>query len=238
MERRVVIFSPAEFLQAFREYGVETGKPLPEAPPAKIAFEPVHEVALTLSFPPGSPGTKDGVISFTQEDALTALIRFCGSHNVPLPLAMAKKRLTSFKDGCALMIELGAPVLQGMIIDDHAMMRNIIGKMLNPLGPTQTIEASGGAEALQLIQSGGFKPDLIICDLHMSPMNGVGFLKALRGDQEHPYCCTPVLILTAEKSGQAQEMACQAGASRVLQKPISPKILALHIKQICGHWDI
>ncbi|MEQ8666914.1 MAG: response regulator [Rhodospirillales bacterium] len=105
-----------------------------------------------------------------------------------------------------------------MVIDDQPAMRAIIGRLLHQQGLGNVIEAENGLHAIRLLGGGKVaKPDVIICDLYMDEMDGMEFVEQLRRHRNQ----TPVLILTAEKNAAMHDLALQAGANKVLTKPIS-----------------
>jgi two-component system, chemotaxis family, chemotaxis protein CheY len=50
LERRVLVFPRADFLDAMRRYGERVGKVMPDAAPEHIHFDPSQDVALAVSF--------------------------------------------------------------------------------------------------------------------------------------------------------------------------------------------
>jgi len=79
-----------------------------------------------------------------------------------------------------------------LVVDDLAIFRDPITLCLRSEG-YQTLSASNGREALNLLQSK--TPDLIILDLAMPTMDGITFLKHLRSDPQ--WAKLPVILLTA-----------------------------------------
>ena len=76
--------------------------------------------------------------------------------------------------------------------------------------------AKDGLEALEKIKS-GFKPDLILTDVHMPNMDGLEFIRNVRPILRF----TPILVLTTESQGAKREQAKKLGATGWLVKPIS-----------------
>lgn len=81
-----------------------------------------------------------------------------------------------------------------LIIDDDIVFRQTLGDMLKAEG-LAIVEAGDGKEGLSVHEAE--KPDLIMLDIEMPELDGIGFLKALRNDQNAK---TPVLI-TSNRSG-------------------------------------
>jgi CheY-like chemotaxis protein len=236
VERRVIVFPRADFLDAIRRYGERIGKNLPDTAPDMLSFDPAQDIALTIRFPAVFAGGSAKDFVFSRDDVGQALTIYCREHRVPLPKTAAKQ-LEKFKDGAALTMLIGGGGLQILIIDDQEVMRSIIKKLLVKANPAQIYEASDGVKALDMLRSGDVDPDVIICDLHMDNMNGIEFLRTLRADKGNLNSRKPVLILTGDKSEQAHEITRQVGASKVLTKPIGPDELIRQLNLVQGYFE-
>ncbi|MBI3444035.1 MAG: response regulator [Magnetospirillum sp.] len=236
LERRAIVFPRADFLDAMRRYGERIGKNLPDTAPDLLSFDPAQDIALTIRFPAIFAGSTPKDFVFSREDVGQALTVYCREHKVPLP-KNATKQIEKFKDGAVLNMQIGGGGLHIMIIDDQEVMRNIIKKLLGKANPSQLSEAGDGVKALDMLRSGDFDPDVIICDLHMENMDGIEFLRALRTDKGNVNSRKPVLILTGDKSEQAHEITRQVGASKVLTKPIGADDLIRQINLVRGHFE-
>ena len=236
IERRVILFPRADFLDAIRRYGERIGKAMPDTPPDNILFDPAQDVALAIRFPAEFVNASAKDFTFSREDVGAALMTYLREHKVPLPKT-AEKKIEKFKDGAALTMQVGNPGLHVLIIDDQEVMRNIIKKLLAKANPAQITEAGDGVAALEMLRSGDVDPDVILCDLHMEKMDGIEFLRALRADRSNLNSRKPVLILTGDKSEQAREITRQVGASKVLTKPIGAEDLIKEIMLVRGYFE-
>ena len=236
LERRVIVFPRADFLDAMRRYGERIGKHLPDTAPDMLGFDPSQDIALTIRFPTVFAGGTPKDFVFTRDDVGQALTIYCREHRVPLP-KNATKQIEKFKDGAALSMQIGGGGLHILIIDDQEVMRTIIKKLLAKASPSQISEAGDGVKALEMLRSGEVDPDVIICDLHMDNMGGIEFLRTLRAEKGNINSRKPVLILTGDKSEQAHEITRQVGASKVLTKPISADDLIRQINLVRGHFE-
>lgn len=237
LERRVIVFSRADFLDAMRRFGERADKHLLDTPPDNFHFEPSQDVALAVTFPPVGRNPVPLRVTFSREEVGQALTQYCRDHKVPLP-RNASKLVEKYKDGAALTIQLGEPGLHVMVVDDQEMVRAIVKKSLAKAHPSQVFEASNGKEALELLAHAEVEPDVIICDLHMDVMDGHEFLRQLRADKASRNCRKPVLILTAEKDEQIFETSRQLGASKVLPKPIAPDELIRQLMLARGYFEL
>jgi two-component system chemotaxis response regulator CheB len=103
-----------------------------------------------------------------------------------------------------------------LIVDDSAMMRNLIGRMIEETpGLVVAEKAMNGNFALQKIPRAN--PDIIILDLEMPEMNGIEFLQ----ERKKQGIKIPVVILSsiAEKGAKITMEALALGANDFIQKP-------------------
>jgi two-component system chemotaxis response regulator CheY len=115
-----------------------------------------------------------------------------------------------------------------LILDDSATIRQIVKIYLMNEGLTIT-EAGDGESGLASVRSGEV-PHLVLADLKMPRLDGMGFLKALRNDaRTHK---VPVVILTGEKAPRIRETVLAAGALDVLYKPVTAPALQSAIRRI------
>ncbi|MDR0876475.1 MAG: response regulator, partial [Treponema sp.] len=103
-----------------------------------------------------------------------------------------------------------------LIVDDSALMRNLIGHMVDDTpGLVIADKAMNGIFALQKIPR--VNPDIIVLDLEMPEMNGIEFLK----ERKKQGIKIPVVILSsiAAKGAEITMEALSLGASDFIQKP-------------------
>ncbi len=100
--------------------------------------------------------------------------------------------------------------LRLVVADDHAVVRaGLVGLVGTASGIEVVGEAVDGAQAVQL--AGELNPDLVLSDLRMPVLDGVGVAEALRGR-------VPVLILTTYRSDRDIVRAIEAGAAGYVLK--------------------
>jgi len=106
--------------------------------------------------------------------------------------------------------------IQVLIVDDSALMRNLIGHMIEDTpGLAVAEKAMNGIFALQKIPR--VNPDIIVLDLEMPEMNGIEFLK----ERKKQGITIPVVILSsiAARGAEITMEALSLGASDFIQKP-------------------
>jgi two-component system chemotaxis response regulator CheY len=109
-----------------------------------------------------------------------------------------------------------------LVTDDSKAMRMIVVRTLRQAGfaGLEIIEAENGQVGLAL--AGTERPDLILSDWNMPEMNGIDFLRALRGSGS----TTPFYFVTSEGSDEMRETAAQAGAMGLIAKPFTAEVFA------------
>ncbi|MDX2235388.1 MAG: response regulator [Hyphomonadaceae bacterium] len=121
------------------------------------------------------------------------------------------------------------PRIAALIVDDNAHMRTIVYTLLHALGVADIRQASDGAEANILLEE--WRPDVIIVDQNMQPMNGTAFSRMLRRTSQNCYD-TPIIMLTAHTERSIVEAARDAGIDEILAKPISAKALLARLNAV------
>jgi two-component system chemotaxis response regulator CheY len=111
--------------------------------------------------------------------------------------------------------------LKVLVIDDQEFVRAIIRKMLTQIGIGTVVEAGDGTAGLDVV--GREHPDLVICDVQMRPLDGFGFVSALRALPGAR--TTPVILLTAHTDEATVARADEIGVDAFLAKPVLPPAL-------------
>lgn len=114
-----------------------------------------------------------------------------------------------------------------LTVDDSATIRELLLTELSGLGyrVTQAEDGINGLEMLALEP-----PDVIITDITMPRMDGIGFIQNVRGDER--YKATPILVLTTESDPDIKNRAKRAGATGWIVKPFDPRKLAEAIRKV------
>ena len=102
-----------------------------------------------------------------------------------------------------------------LVVDDDPLMRKLLGRVLSSKG-YDTSMAEDGQQAKELLARARF--DLILTDVHMPRMDGIGVLRAVR-DLDPDF---PVILFTASPSADTAIGALQLRATAYLTKPIDP----------------
>ncbi len=117
-----------------------------------------------------------------------------------------------------------------LIIDDSPMTRSIIKQCLIKFGTYNVFEADNGMAGIEMVEA--CRPDLILCDLSMEPINGFEFVSLLRKQKKANVRNIPVIILTTHDEETYVTKATGLDIQGYLLKPISPNILGERITQV------
>jgi len=108
----------------------------------------------------------------------------------------------------------GQPIYRILIVDDKPINRQLLIKMLNPLG-FQLREASNGQEAINLWSS--WSPHLIWMDIRMPVMDGYEATKYIRAKPQGTD--TVIIALTASVLEEERAVTLASGCNDFLSKP-------------------
>ena len=105
-----------------------------------------------------------------------------------------------------------------LVVDDHEVVRRGLLAFLDSEPDIEVVgEAEGGAEALELLaslESEGRRPDVIVMDLQMAPMDGIESTRQIRA----LYNDLEVVALTSFADEERVHAALYAGASGYVLK--------------------
>nr|WP_295837573.1 response regulator [uncultured Azospirillum sp.] len=113
--------------------------------------------------------------------------------------------------------------LSVLVIEDESFTRMVLAKMLGTLGVKAVHQAADGESGLAAVAA--HSPDLVLCDVEMQPMDGFGFVRALRAGGEPYRQALPVVLMSGRVDGDREAQARDGGADAVLAKPVTPASL-------------
>ena len=105
-----------------------------------------------------------------------------------------------------------------LVVDDSASVRKFVAFTLRLKG-YRVIEAMDGQDGLEQL-AGNPETALVVTDLNMPNMDGLSFIRALKGSQA--YAHVPVIVLSSEQDEPVRTLGQKAGAEAYLVKPFSP----------------
>lgn len=129
--------------------------------------------------------------------------------------------VTSSQLKCGRMVDVEKRQLV-LVVDDEPRILHFVCINLDLAG-YDVITTTSGEEALQLLESK--KPDIMLLDILMNPMNGFEVLSQLR-----TFSQLPVIVFTGRDDVFSK--ALQEGANDYIAKPFKPDDLMRKIKDI------
>jgi DNA-binding NarL/FixJ family response regulator len=121
-------------------------------------------------------------------------------------------------------------VIKILLVEDQQLVREGLKGLLALHDELQVVgEASDGAEALEwLAAAADNMPDVILSDMRMPRLDGVGLIRALAARALR----LPVILLTTFDDTAAFDEAARAGAKGFLLKAISPDTLLQALRDV------
>lgn len=116
--------------------------------------------------------------------------------------------------------------LRVLLIDDHTLFRVGLEGLLESRGIEIVASVDNGQESLRLVDE--LKPDVILLDMRMPGINGLGVLQMLR--QIHHTLPIVMLTTSAEESDLIESL--RAGAQGYLLKDMEPDALVIALRDI------
>jgi len=121
------------------------------------------------------------------------------------------------------------PTQKILVADDEVYMLRLL-EMTFKKGGYEVVTCRDGKEALALAASA--RPQLIVLDVMMPGLDGLGALRQLKEDAATREI--PVVVLSAKGHALTRVEAEVAGAALFLAKPFSPNQLLLEVQKIIG----
>ncbi len=116
-----------------------------------------------------------------------------------------------------------------LLVDDSASLRQVEKLVLSGAG-YEVVEAEDGRDALaQLARQ---PVHLILTDLNMPNVDGIGLIRAVRSEAAHRLL--PVVIVTTESQEAKKSEGRAAGATGWIVKPFTPEQLVAVVRRVVG----
>ncbi|RJX26207.1 MAG: response regulator [Desulfurivibrio sp.] len=114
-----------------------------------------------------------------------------------------------------------------MTADDSASVRQMVAFTLKQNG-YDVIESVDGRNALTKLAAQ--KVDMLITDLNMPNLDGIGLIKGVRSGSLNKFI--PIIMLTTESQDALKSEAKAAGATGWIVKPFKPEQLIAVIRKV------
>jgi two-component system, chemotaxis family, chemotaxis protein CheY len=116
-----------------------------------------------------------------------------------------------------------------LTVDDSPSIRQMVKLTLTSAG-YDIVEAGDGAEGLSKARATTL--DMVVTDLNMPVMNGLGLIRELR--KLPAYRGVPIIFLTTESDPEMKKEAKAAGATGWITKPFQQEQLVAIVKKVLG----
>lgn len=103
-----------------------------------------------------------------------------------------------------------------LVVDDSATMRQLIKMIIAKHLVCDVLEAQDGVAALEKFREGSF--DLVITDINMPRLDGLGLIQAVRGEMKSD---VPMIVVTTKGGEDDRDRALALGANTYLTKPVN-----------------
>ena len=119
-----------------------------------------------------------------------------------------------------------------LLVDDSSIVRKMLLKTLNLSGleVSSVFEASNGKEGLDILDKEWV--DLVFLDINMPIMNGMEFMRELRGNDSLKE--TPVVVVSTEGSKERREELDNLHVKAFIRKPVTPEVLSQTVLNVLG----
>jgi two-component system chemotaxis response regulator CheY len=116
-----------------------------------------------------------------------------------------------------------------LAVDDSPSVRQMVRFTLSGAG-YEVVEAVNGADGLAKAQASPL--DMVVTDLNMPVMDGLGLIRALR--KLPAYRGVPILFLTTESDAERKKEAKAGGATGWITKPFQQEQLVAVVRKVLG----
>ena len=114
-----------------------------------------------------------------------------------------------------------------LVVEDSDAMMEIMVTILTRFGFGRILTAQNGEEGFSLFQR--YKPDMIITDWHMEPVDGIELIKWIRRNKYSVRRMVPIILMTGFTEHTRIESARDIGTTEILVKPFKAEDLAKRI---------
>lgn len=120
------------------------------------------------------------------------------------------------------------------IVDDNERMLNLLEDILKEDADIEVVgKSENGMDALDMIKEK--KPDVVLLDLIMPKLDGLGVMEKIRRDSEFKKNPSFIVITAIGQEG-VTESALELGANYYIMKPFNNDVILSRIKQIKGDY--
>ena len=119
--------------------------------------------------------------------------------------------------------------MRAVVVDDNEHMLVLLHRLLQRIGIESTEYGDGNAALVAISE---LKPQLVLTDLAMKPMDGLALVHALRRLPDQQVQTTPVIMITGHADRHLVQTARDSGVNELLVKPITESALHQRIQEV------
>jgi len=125
-----------------------------------------------------------------------------------------------------------------MLVEDDEVDVMTVKRALKEIKVTNPLYVAGnGEEALDMLRNGNRRlPGLILLDIEMPRMNGIEFLRVIRGDND--FRKIPVVVLTSSREEEHRIESFNLGIAGYMIKPVDYIKFVEVVKTIDLYWTL
>lgn len=117
-----------------------------------------------------------------------------------------------------------------LLVDPNDFMRKLVLTVLKAFGARRLYEATNIDDAFIIAKR--FRPDIILTEWSMHPLDGVDLTRWLRTHDESPNPFVPIIMVTAYNEYGHVLTARDAGVTEYVIKPLSAKTLMARVQEV------
>jgi signal transduction histidine kinase/DNA-binding response OmpR family regulator len=192
-----------------------------------VSSTPGKGTTFTVRIPTGTAHLRQNRLSAVRSQTSTAISPgpFVEEALRWLPNASGAVRTgNSAESAPARPVQSGSHNVKILVADDNADMRDYVARLLAVEYDVET--APDGDVALQAARAR--TPDLVLADIMMPGLDGLGLLRELRADERTSH--VPVILLSARAGEESTVEGLDAGADDYLVKPFTSRELLARVK--------
>jgi len=128
------------------------------------------------------------------------------------------------------MSALALGPLRALVVDDDKHMRKLLHALLHALGIQEIVECTNGTSGYDQLRVS--RPDFVLTDLSMQPVDGIEFTRSVRTAPDSPNRYVPIIMASGHTERAIVEAARDAGVSEFMVKPITLQNLQSRVTEI------
>lgn len=117
-----------------------------------------------------------------------------------------------------------------LVVEDSQPMMDVMVTILNRFGFGRILTAQDGEQGFSLFQR--YKPDLIITDWHMEPIDGLEMTRWIRRNKYSVNRTIPIILMTGFTEHSRIANARDLGVTEILVKPFKAEELARRLMHV------